>query len=124
MEKLVKATGICCLLVCGFCILAILFIRVFSPEAKNANYFHFNGITVQEGTTLTVADGKLIQTGGKTGFLSIEEPFKRKMKNSLWGLCFLTSLIGGMVLIQASKELKPQSNEQEKVEISSEEGSE
>ena len=124
MEKVARATGICCLIICGFCILVVLSIRFFSPEAKNANYFHFNGVTVQEGTTLTVADGKLIQTGSKAGFFSVEEPFKRTMKNSLWGLCFIASLIGGMVLLQTSKELKSLPEEQEKPEIPGEEGSE
>lgn len=123
MEKVVKATGICCLIVCGFCILTILSIRLFSPEADNVNYHHFY-VTIQEGTTLTVANGKLTQTGNGAGFYSVDKPFKRYLKNSCWGLCFLASLIAGMVLLQAAKELNLPSEEQSEAETPEAEGSE
>lgn len=108
MKKMAKTTGIFCLLVCGLCILYLMSSFYLSPSVAGSKMHHFYGVSAQEGTMITVANGELCLVGNG-GLLSIDAPLKHVMSSSLLWLCFLMTLISGIVLLKVGSDRIPSS---------------
>lgn len=92
-----KTIGIICLVVCGVFILWGIFGLAYTT-AGGPNEYRFDGVRAAEGTTLTVKNGELELVNGR--HFSMDRPFRRIMDQTLWGLCFLMTLIAGITLLR------------------------
>jgi len=98
-----RTIGIICLAACVLSIFWIALGAFYTPVGES-NEYRFDGVHAAEGTTLTVKDGKLELVGGM-GF-SVDQPLRRIIDHTLWGMCFLTSLISGIGLLWMHKRPK------------------
>jgi len=104
-----KTLGIICLIICGLSVFWVGLGAVYTP-LEEPNQYRFDGVYAAEGTTLTVKNGELSLVNG-LGF-SVDQPIRRFIELSLWGLCFLMASISGIVLLRVDRKLKRnQSNE-------------
>ncbi len=96
-----KCCGLFCVIVCVLCVAWLAFIPYLTiPDAEGA--VRFDNVRVVEGTILTVKDGNLVPLEG--GALCVGKPLGRYINNSLWGLCFAGSLLGGLLLLVSERE--------------------
>jgi hypothetical protein len=98
-----KAVGIISLIICG---LSVIWagIGAFYTAAEEPYQYRFDGVYAAEGTTLAVKNGELSLVSGM-GF-SVDQPLRRIIDQTLWGLCFLMSLTSGIFLLRLDQKLK------------------
>lgn len=100
MKKFFKIIGISCLAICVFCTVYFLFKLYFITTLGGNQIHQFYGVSAQEGTLLTVLNGNLCLAKNASGFLSVDSPLIHTIEVILWSLCFLFTLISGIVFIR------------------------
>jgi CDP-diglyceride synthetase len=100
MAKQLKLTGAICIIVCLLCMIWGI-VNMIYIIPNNAQSYRFDGIRAANGTVLAVKDGQLDLISG-SGF-SVDRPLRRFVNLSLWGLCFLMTLLSGLIFLRLGK---------------------
>jgi hypothetical protein len=100
MRNQIKTIGVICIVACVLCVVWGMVGMAYAIPSE-AQQYRFDGVYAVEGTVLTVKNGQLVLIGGSN--FAVDRPVRRIVNLSLWGLCFLMTLISGVVLLRLAK---------------------
>jgi hypothetical protein len=100
MTNYMRTIGTICIVVCTLCVVWGMIGMAYTVPSETQQY-RFDGVYAAEGTVFTVKDGQLVLIGGSN--FSVAQPLRRIVNLSLWGLCFLMTLLCGIILLRFTK---------------------
>jgi hypothetical protein len=99
-NQIIKRVGNVCIIVFTLCMVWVMIGMAYAIPSE-ARQYRFDGVYAAEGTVFTVKGGKLVLIGGSS--FAVDQPIRRIINLSLWGMCCLTTLISGIVLLRLAK---------------------
>jgi hypothetical protein len=99
-DRHLKLIGIICMVVGLLCAVWVMIEMTYTIPGETHQY-RFDGVYASNGTVLMVKTGKLVLIGG-TGF-AVDHPLRRMVDLGLWGMCFVMTVVSGIVLLRLSK---------------------
>jgi CDP-diglyceride synthetase len=100
MAKQLKLTGIICIIACLLCIIWGMINMAYMIPNQTPQY-RFDGVRAANGTVFAVKEGRLDLISGSN--FSADRPLRRFVNLCLWGLCFLMTLLSGVIFLRLVK---------------------